>query len=482
MKDQLPINLYNEVQAQHPDAFVLIRLGDFYEIWGNRARYAAELLGGLPVTSRQLGEDRVAMCGFPLDWLKDNTEQLLDKADVVVVEPDSEPLLIKKHQTLPNHADRAHALLSASSAHRWLECPPSAVAAEAYPDQDTEFTREGTLAHEAAEVVARSRLKGKNLSLANSDELPAGADRDMVEYAKGYADYIQEHKTSDDAIVLLEQKVDFSPWVPDGFGTCDCIIIQDDTLTIIDYKYGQGVAVSAKDNPQMKLYALGALNDFGFAYDVKKIDMHIFQPRLDNISVDSLTVDELQAWADKTVKPIAQKAAKGKGAYKSGTHCKFCPHAGRCRTLTKVCTEYVETHSLRVGVPVLAPHEVAEVLKMEPIISLWLKRVRDQALSTMLEGGSVPGWKVVEGKQGLRKWTDELRVADTLKAAGYTMEDFTETKLLSPAQMDKALGKKKAAELLADMVTRSQGSPVIAPETDKRPNYNPADDFDNLDN
>ena len=369
--------------------------------------------------------------------------------------------------TTIDHASRDHALLSASSAHRWLACPPSAVAAEKYPPQDTDFTREGTLAHEVAEWVASGKSKNHHLDKGLDD----GVTAEMLECAKGYADYIQELTTSEDAIVLLEQRVDFSPWVPDGFGTCDCILIQGDTLTIIDYKYGQGVAVSAEDNPQMKLYALGALNDYGIALDVTKVEMHIYQPRINNISASCLMVEDLQEWADKTVKPIAQKAAKGKGDYKAGDHCKFCPHAGRCRQLTKTCTEYVETHSLRVAVPVLAPHEVAEVLAMEPLVTLWLKRVKAQALTTMLEGGEVPGYKVVEGKLGNRKWTDELQVAEKLQAEGYQLGEITETKLLSPSQMDKSIGKKKVAELLDSLIDRSLGAPTIVPATDKRPAY-----------
>ena len=376
----------------------------------------------------------------------------------------------EQSKALSDHNARAHALLSASSAHRWLACPPSAVAAEAYPNQETEFTKEGTLAHEVAEAIARNHLDVKQPLYGIEQQ--EGITQEMLDCASDYAAYIEEQKKSNKALVLLEQRVDFSPWVPDGFGTCDCIIIHGDTLTVIDYKYGQGVAVSAQDNPQMKLYALGALNDFGFAYDVKKVEMHIYQPRINNISDDCLTVDELMKWAETTVKPIAQKAVKGKGTYNAGEHCKFCPHAGRCRTLQKVCTEYVETHSLRVAVPVLAPHEVADVLKMEPLITLWLKRVKDLAMTTMLNGDEVPGWKVVEGRQGLRKWTNEIKVADILTDAGYSVEDITETKLLSPAAMDKLLGKKRATELLADFIDRAQGSPVIAPESDKRPVYN----------
>ena len=362
-----------------------------------------------------------------------------------------------------DHKSRAHALLSASSAHRWLECPPSAVANEAYPDQDTFFTEEGTLAHEVAEFMARNGYYDKK----NAKD---GVTVEMVECAKEYADYIEEHKKSNDAIVLLEQRVDFSPWVPHGFGTCDCIIIQNDTLTIIDYKYGQGVAVSAVDNPQMKLYALGAMNDYGIALDVKNIEMHIFQPRLNNISTDNLTVEALMEWADKTVKPVAEKAITGTGEYAPGEHCRFCQHGGKCRALTTLCTEYLETHGLRIALPVLAPHEVADVLRMEPMVTLWLKKVKDQALTTLMNGGELPGYKLVEGKLGNRKWKDEAEVAAAL-APFYSKEEYTETRLLSPAQMDKAIGKKKVTELLEGLIDRAPGSPTIAPITDNRPAY-----------
>lgn len=366
---------------------------------------------------------------------------------------------------LNDHKDRAHALLSASSAHRWLECPPSAVANEAYPDQETSFANEGTLAHEVAEWVASGKSKNHTLDKGQDE----GITKEMVFCAQEYADYIDEQKKSNDAIVLLEQRVDFSPWVPDGFGTCDCIIIQDETLTIIDYKYGQGVMVSATNNPQMKLYALGAMNDYGIAMDVKKIELHIFQPRMNNVSTDTLTVEELMEWAEKTVKPTAEKAIQGKGKYAPGEHCRFCQHGGKCRALTKLCTEYLDTHGLRVALPVLAPHEVADVLRMEPMVSLWLKKVKEQAITTLMNGEELPGYKLVEGKLGNRKWVDEQKVMETLRVAGYSHVEITETKLLSPSGMDKAIGKKKVAELLEGHIERAPGAPTIAPITDKRP-------------
>lgn len=367
--------------------------------------------------------------------------------------------------TLQDHSQRAHALLSASSAHRWLACPPSAVAAELYPQQDTEYTQEGTLAHEVAEAYAIDLVKGNTEIIA----IPTNLGLEMSECAQAYRDYIQEQIRTADATVLLERRVDFSPWVPDGFGTADCIILQGDTMDVIDYKYGAGVQVSAVENEQERLYALGALNDYGLAYDIAKVRTHIFQPRMNNISVEELTADDLLAWG-KSIKPTAQLAAEGKGEYQPGDHCKFCPHAGQCRALTDACTRYVEAHNLRAVVPVLMPHEVAEVLRMEPLVALWLKRVREQAMTTMMDGGEIPGYKVVAGR-GTRTWKMDGDVAEALEAAGYSMEEYTKTELLSPAQMEKALGKKKVADLLADQIETKEGAPTIAPETDKRPAY-----------
>ena len=381
---------------------------------------------------------------------------------------------------LKDHSSRAHALLSASSAARWLACPPSAVAAEAYTNEGTDYTREGTIAHEVAEAVANGRIRPEQVETKELDSIETEVTKEMLDCAEGYRDYIQEQIRDINAVVLLEQRVDFSPWVPDGFGTADCIIIQGTTMDVIDYKFGKGVAVSAKDNPQMKLYGLGALNDFGFAYDVETIRLHIYQPRMNNISVDEINVADLIAWADKIVKPTAEKAVKGKGDYTPGEHCRFCPHAGRCRKLTQVCTEHFNTHGRKASVEVLAPWEVAEVLRLESLVSLWLKRVKEQALSTMMNGGEIPGFKVVAGR-GTRAWADELEVAAELKKHGYTQEEITKTEILSVAAMEKAIGKKKVAELVGGHILAHTGAPTVAPETDKRPAYDASADFDAID-
>lgn len=359
-------------------------------------------------------------------------------------------------EKLNDHSARAHALLSASSSARWLACPPSAVAASMYENADTDFTREGTLAHEVAEQIAR----GKPVD-PYGDITP-----EMVRCAEAYRDYIQELVTSDDAVVLLEQRVDFSPWAPGGFGTCDCLIIQGHRLDVVDYKYGQGVPVSAVENSQMRLYALGALNDFGCVYDIREVVLHIFQPRINNISSWATDSIDLRAWGEE-IQPSAFAAAKGQGEMSAGEHCRFCPHAGRCPELARSCTEQVEFHGALVSVSTLQPWQVADILKAEPMLSAWLKSVKDRALAALLNGEEIPGFKVVAGR-GSRAWADEAAVLERVKGCGYTPEEYLKTELLSPAALEKSIGKAIAADLLSDLIVSKPGSPTVAPASDKR--------------
>ena len=361
---------------------------------------------------------------------------------------------------LNNHAERAHALLSASSSDRWLKCPPSAVAASLYPNQDTAYTREGTLAHEVAEAVARRFIEGAEYPpIIENPEVTS----EMIACAIDYADYIQEQIHGPDAVVLLEQRLDFSPWVPEGFGTGDCIIVQGHHLDVIDYKYGQGVEVSAVGNSQMRLYGLGAHNDFGWLGDIRTITLHIFQPRKDNISTEALTMPQLLEWGE-SIKPTALDAYAGKGLHSAGDHCRFCPHAGACPALASTCLAMCGEEGVErpIAVPSLTPQEVADILAQEPMITAWLKAVKDRALASLLEGEEIPGYKVVAGRSS-RGWADELEVAGLLDAAGISRDKYTKTEILSPAQMEKALGKKKALELLSGQILSMPGSPTVAP-------------------
>lgn len=369
---------------------------------------------------------------------------------------------------LNNHKDRAHALLSASSSSRWLKCPPSAVAASLYPSTDTAYTREGTLAHEVAEAVVRRHLNGESVELVSwgPDVTP-----EMLRHAEEYADYIQEQIKSPDAVVLLEQRLDFSPWVPEGFGTGDCLIIQGTHLDVIDYKYGQGVEVSVINNSQMRLYGLGALNDFGYIYNIETVTLHIFQPRKNNISFETLSWSELFSWGGE-VRPIAADAAEGRGNHSAGDHCRFCPHAGACPALASTCLAMCGEEGVErpMAVPSLTPQEVADILAQEPMISAWLKAVKERALASLLDGDEVPGFKVVAGRS-TRGWADDLEVGQYLLEVGYAKEQITKTELLSPAAMEKAIGKKKVAELLSGQILTYPGAPTVAPASDKRPVY-----------
>lgn len=363
-----------------------------------------------------------------------------------------------------NHSSRAHALLSASSSSRWLKCPPSALAATMYKSADSDFTREGTRAHEVAEIVARARLEGRDIS-----SFPWAEDvtAEMVRCAEGYAEYVQELIADDDAVVLLEQRLDFSPWVPDGFGTGDCIIIQGNRLDVVDYKYGQGVAVSAEDNSQMGLYGLGALNDFGLIYDIQEVALHIYQPRMNNVSDTLLQTPTLLAWGEE-VKPTAQDAYAGRGEYAAGPHCRFCPHAGSCPTLAASCVKVVKSHGGTSAVPSLAPWMVADILQAESMIAGWLKAVKDRAMSAMLNGEEIPGFKVVEGRSS-RDWSNVDEVGLILREEGYSPEDImTSPELLSPAKLERSIGKKRMAELVGHLVESKPGNPTVAPASDKR--------------
>ena len=367
-----------------------------------------------------------------------------------------------------------HAVLSASSANRWLHCPPSVRLSEGYMDKASVFAMEGTSAHELCEYKLRSAL---GMEAENPTENLDFYNTEMEECAEGYATYIlglveKANETCSDPVVMVEQRVDFSRYVPEGFGTADCIIIADETLNIVDYKHGKGVEVSAEDNPQMKLYALGALELFDCLYDISKVQMTIFQPRLSNISVFVMDKADLLNWANDELTTKAELAFEGKGELCCGEWCKFCKAKSNCKERARVNMEMAQYEFRKSSL--LTDEEVVKILSRIDELTSWASDVKNFALEQAVRGKQWPGWKVVEGRSN-RKYTDEGAVAQVVKNAGYNPYD---EKIMGITNMTKMLGKEKFNELLGDFVERPQGKPTLVPEDDNRPRMNTAkEDF-----
>ena len=367
-----------------------------------------------------------------------------------------------------------HALLSASSSHRWLACPPSARLCENYEDTGSEYAQQGTDAHSLCEHKLKALL---GMETADPTEGLSFYDEEMAECACGYAEYVlslveEAKKTCKDPVVLIEQRLDFSRYVEEGFGTGDCVIIADGTLYIIDYKHGKGVEVSAEGNPQMMLYALGALELFDGIYDIDTVRMAIYQPRRENVSVCVMAKDDLLQWAVGELAEKAKLAYAGEGEFCAGEHCKFCKAKAVCR---KRAEYNLELAKYDFEMPAtLEDDEIAAILVKADELAAWAADVKEFALQQALSGVKYAGFKVVAGRSN-RKYTDEDAVADTVKKAGF---DPYEPKLLGITAMEKLLGKKKFAEVLKGLVEKPQGKPALVPESDKRPEMNTAqEDF-----
>ena len=311
------------------------------------------------------------------------------------------------------HSTRNHAILSASASKRWLSCPPSAKLNAELPDTTSEYAREGTCAHELAEYKVNKML---GIEAKNPTESLDFYDSEMEDCTESYAQYIAEQIAKyDSPVVMVEQRLDFSKYVPGGFGTGDCVIVADDVLTVIDYKHGKGVPVSAENNSQMMLYALGALELFDSLYDIKEICMIIFQPRLENISESVISVSDLLDWAENELRPKAELAAKGEGEFCAGEHCRFCKLKATCRKRAE--------YNLMLAQYDFAPPDMLEDTEIEAILekvealTAWAADIKEYALSQALAGKQWTGYKVVEGKSN-RKYTDENAVAAAVKAIG----------------------------------------------------------------
>ena len=369
-----------------------------------------------------------------------------------------------------------HALLSASSSHRWLACPPSARLCADKEDKGSEYAQQGTDAHSLCEHKLKEAL---GLETTDPTENLTYYDSEMEDCAAEYASYVMElvelaKQTCKDPVVLIEQRLDFSRYVESGFGTGDCVIVADGTLYIIDYKHGTGVEVSAEGNPQMMLYALGALELFDVLYDIDAVQMIIFQPRRDNISKCAMPKDDLLRWATEELMPKAKLAYEGGGEFHAGEHCQFCKVKATCR---KRAEYNLELARYDFEMPAtLDEVEIAAVLAKADELAAWAADVKEYALQQALSGTSYPGFKVVEGRSN-RKYTDETQVAKAVEAVG--KNPYSEPEVLGITAMTKLLGgKKKFDEILGKLVYKPQGKPVLVPESDKRKPMNTAqDDF-----
>ena len=360
---------------------------------------------------------------------------------------------------------KGHAVLSASSSHRWLNCNPSARLEQEFEDRETEAAAEGTAAHALAEHKLRKALKMRSSrpqSQFDSDEMEEHTDS-YVEFVLEQLDRAKQYCT--DPMILIEQKLDFSCYVPDGFGTGDCLIVADKTLHIIDFKYGLGVLVDAYENPQMMLYALGALRIFDSLYDIEKVSMSIFQPRRENVSTWSIPVTELKQWADETLKPKAELAYAGKGEYVPGAWCQFCKAAVKCRARADARMELAKYEFALP--PLLTDAEIEDILGKLDDLTKWANEIIAYAQDAAINHGKHwTGFKVVESKTN-RKYTDETAVIEAANAAGY--HDIYKKSLISITEMEKLMGKKTFSEILGEYVKKPQGKPTLVPASDKRP-------------
>lgn len=366
----------------------------------------------------------------------------------------------------------AHAILSASGAKRWMACTPSARFEEQFPESTSDFAEEGTAAHALAEIFLRDTQEGVGGGYLLFTEGNPHYDQTMEDYVLGYVDRVLERfaearAKTPDAIMLLEQRLDFSEWVPEGFGTGDVVIIADGQLEIIDLKYGKGVPVEAEGNPQLRLYGLGAYNTFSLLFDIKSVRMTIDQPRLDSVTSCELLVEDLLEWAENEVKPKAADAWEGRGKYQPGDHCRFCRGKALCKARAEANLELAKYDFTDPNI--LMPDEIGEILGRLDELMNWAGTVKDYALEQAEKHGvRWPGWKLVEGRSN-RKYSDQDAIASTLTGAGIEEALIYERSLLGITAMEKALGKKQFETLLGDLIIKPAGKPVLVPENDKRP-------------
>lgn len=370
----------------------------------------------------------------------------------------------------------AHAILSPSGASRWLACPPSAILEQQFPDSSGDAAAEGTLAHSLGELLIKRNLKmvmqrdfKKELAVIQANKFYNDA---MFEYCEDYAVYVCEQYAkaqalTPDALIYLETRLDMTPWVPEGFGTGDVVIIADDVLVFIDLKYGKGVPVSAQENKQMMLYALGALHGFEHLYGINHVKMTIYQPRLDNIDVFTLNRNDLIVWAETELKPKAKQAFAGEGEFSpSESACRFCRAKATCKALADYNLQLAK-HDFAEP-KLLGDADIVDILGRTDLFTSWIKAVNEYAYASAMGGKVWEGYKLVEGRSN-RVYTDETAIAATLAEKGLSEDKIYTKKLIGITAMEKELGKSDFATYLSPYVAKPAGKPTLVPETDKRP-------------
>jgi len=373
----------------------------------------------------------------------------------------------------------SHALLSPSSASRWLSCPPSARLEEPFPDNSGDAAREGTLCHTLGEAILRRYFQ--LISAVQFDALMSDIvkseyyNADLQSYAEAYAAYVIERysearKTTKDAIIKIEAKLNLTDYIPEGFGTGDAVIIADGTMEITDLKYGKGVRVNCERNKQMMLYALGALREFDFMYAIDTVRMNIYQPRIDNISSWEISVEELELWATQELIPTAALAFAGEGNFTAGDHCRFCKARTQCRALAEENLKLAE-YDFKDS-HFLTDLEISDIMNRADMFKTWLSSVEEYALlSAINDGKKWPGYKLVEGRS-VRLISDKDKAILSLQSNGVKEEVYLEKKLASITALEKLLSKTTFNALLGHLIIKPAGKPTLVPETDKRPEWN----------
>lgn len=385
-----------------------------------------------------------------------------------------------------------HARLSASGAHRWLRCPGSIKLEKSYPDTDSIYTEEGTVAHFLAEKKLRAyfgkdtqknALRSQKRAAAKMHQAlvdkakGAGVEIDTFEQMERYTDIYLEKAKEDtlgfktEPVVFIEEMVNFDLWVPEGFGTADCIMLANERMIITDFKYGKGVKVDPEKNEQLMLYALGAYQRYGMIFPIKNVTLQIIQPRIENIDSWGISMKGLLRWADEAVAPIAIEAYNGSDKLEPGDHCRFCKAKAQCPKRAEKMFQAVEEIKENVkDIKLLGPEQLGYYLKKSLGITEWIKDMEEEALDSILKGEPVPGFKAVEGRS-IRAFKDQDQAMETLIKKGYKPEILFERKALSLSKLEKLIGKKEFNDLVGDQIIKPQGKPTLVEESDKRQSY-----------